>query len=176
MTCPLPLGVVANRAGFCEHLILLTHSSSLDRVLADLTIAATWQKRSTTSILCTDNLYSGIGVHIVPTQVFPVAYCNLAHRGTMTRVYKSLYGAVPPLATPNVHYIFNSPESHSMDYLLHIDGLTGAQRTKKQFWERVEDAATALSISAPEGGPGIGLATEKEEIVGILSQNCLVRA
>lgn len=102
----------------------------------------------------------------------------------MTRIYKSLYPSPPPLPPTNIHHVFNPPGSQSKDHVLQIDGLTGFRRTKNEFFERVRNAATALSIPASEGGPGIGLGRKtalgekgsSEEVIGIFSHNCLVRA
>lgn len=49
-----------------------------------------------------------------------------------------------------------------------IDGLTGFKRTRYEFIERVEIAATALTTS--QGCLGL----EPTDIVAVLSENCLV--
>ncbi|GJJ15948.1 hypothetical protein Clacol_010227 [Clathrus columnatus] len=55
------------------------------------------------------------------------------------------------------------------NHVLYIDALSGEQRTKTEFLERVHDAATALGASKEKGGLGLN----KNHLVGILSDNCL---
>ena len=54
------------------------------------------------------------------------------------------------------------------DHVMFIDGLTGFKRTRYEFIERVEIAATALSTS--QGCLGL----EPTDTVAVLSENCLV--
>lgn len=54
------------------------------------------------------------------------------------------------------------------DYTLFVDAYTGERRSWKQFEKRVGDAATALASL-------LGLDAEKGHIVGILSENSMVR-
>ena len=60
------------------------------------------------------------------------------------------------------------------DFPLYIDGITGEERSVHAVLERFEHAATALTTSPRDGGAG--LVAGKGEMVGILSDNCLVRA
>lgn len=85
--------------------------------------------------------------------------------------FQSPYSEIPPFPERNVTYLFNDPESPSdSDHVLHVDGLTGEQRTKSQFFERVYDGATALCASPSQGGLGL----TSSDMVGILSHNCMV--
>ena len=87
--------------------------------------------------------------------------------------FQSPYPEVPPFPDRNVTYLFNNPEEPSEnDHVLHVDGLTGEERTKNQFFERVYDGATALAAHPSKGGLGLG----PSDMVGILSHNCLVSA
>ena len=90
---------------------------------------------------------------------------------------KSLFRA-PPLSTPTINYydwLLGRPELNSWsDFTLHIDAVTGEQRKAHAVLERFEQAATALATSPRDGGLGLG--SGRREVVGILSENCLVRA
>ena len=85
---------------------------------------------------------------------------------------------VPPLSTPTINYydwLLGRPELKSWpDFTLHIDAVTGEQRKVCAVLERFEQAAAALATSPRDGGLGLG--SGRREIVGILSENCLVRA
>lgn len=87
---------------------------------------------------------------------------------------KSLFRALP-LSTPTTNYydwLLGRPELKSWpDFTLHIDAVTGERRQVHDVLERFEHAATALSASPRDGG--LGLVAGKQ-VVGILSQNCLV--
>jgi hypothetical protein len=89
---------------------------------------------------------------------------------------KSLFRSLPsPKPTINYYdWLLGRPELKSWpDFVLHIDGVTGEQRHAHAVLERFEQAATALTASPSNGG--LGLAAGQGEIVGILSENCLVR-
>jgi acyl-CoA synthetase (AMP-forming)/AMP-acid ligase II len=59
------------------------------------------------------------------------------------------------------------------DYTLFIDAATGRKMNYREFYERIMDGATALG--SPISEQGLGLSGEDGEIVGILSENCMVR-
>lgn len=84
---------------------------------------------------------------------------------------KSLFPQIPALPEVNVvTSMLYRPEQDSWpEYTAQIDATTGQKRTFTQFRERVSLGATALG--APEG---LGLSPEKSDMVGILSENCLV--
>jgi hypothetical protein len=88
---------------------------------------------------------------------------------------KSLFRS-PPLSTPTINYydwLLGRPELKSWpNFTIHIDAVTGEQRQVHGVLERFEHAATALA--APPGDGGLGLVPGKQQVVGILSQNCLV--
>ena len=90
---------------------------------------------------------------------------------------KTLFRALP-LSTPTINYsdwLLGRPELKSWpDFTLHIDAVTGEQRKVRAVLERFEQAATALGTSSRDGGLGLG--SGRREVVGILSDNCLVRA
>ncbi|KAI0078255.1 amp dependent CoA ligase [Panus rudis PR-1116 ss-1] len=83
---------------------------------------------------------------------------------------KSLYPLPPPIPDRNFHYSLSGVPSSS-DYVLHIDGLTGRQRSRKEFDELVLDGATALGASKLQGG--LNLSKESGDMVGIYSPNTL---
>jgi len=89
---------------------------------------------------------------------------------------KSLFRPLPE-STPTINYydwLLSRPELKKWpDFALHTDGVTGEQRHVHAVLERFEQAATALAASPSDGG--LGLAAGQGEIVGILSENCLVR-
>jgi hypothetical protein len=87
---------------------------------------------------------------------------------------RSMYPPVPPLKDGNVHnIILRRPDQAAWpDFTLHIDTSTGRKQTYHEFMERVYDGATALGTPVSEGG--LGLRAEDGEIVGILSENCMV--
>lgn len=59
------------------------------------------------------------------------------------------------------------------DFTLHIDEMTGEERNACAVLACIEHAATALTMSPRYGGPS--LVPGQRGIVGILSDNCLVR-
>jgi acyl-CoA synthetase (AMP-forming)/AMP-acid ligase II len=89
---------------------------------------------------------------------------------------KSLFRSLPS-STPTVNYydwLLGRPSLKEWpDFPVHIDGVTGEQRNVHAVLERFEQAATALAASPSDGG--LGLAAGNGGIVGILSENCLVR-
>lgn len=87
---------------------------------------------------------------------------------------KSSYPDIPPYAETNCHHILlDRPEQRNWpDYPLHIDAITGRKRTFREFLQRVKDAATVFGSEVSRGG--LGMKAEDREIVGILSENCLV--
>ncbi|KAI0785238.1 hypothetical protein C8Q75DRAFT_333646 [Abortiporus biennis] len=87
---------------------------------------------------------------------------------------KSLFPPIPPTPDKNLyHLLFEHPEQLALPdtYTIHIDALTGKSRTRREFNERVRDAATALAAPVSEGG--LGLSGDKGDIVGIFSMNCM---
>lgn len=88
---------------------------------------------------------------------------------------KSLFRSLP-LSTPTTNYydwLLGNPALKSWpDFTLHIDAVTGERRQVRDVLERFEHAATALAASPTDGGLGL---VAGEQVVGILSQNCLVR-
>ena len=90
---------------------------------------------------------------------------------------KTLFRSLP-LSTPTVNYydwLLGRPELKSWsDFTLHIDAVTGKQRKARAVLERFEQAATALATSPRDGGLGLG--SGRRGVVGVLSENCLVRA
>lgn len=86
---------------------------------------------------------------------------------------QSPYPAPPSVPNENIHHcLFNTPEQDKIpDYVLHIDGLTGRQRTFYEFRDIVFDGAAALSAPVSSGGLGLD---PKRDIVGIFSHNCMV--
>jgi hypothetical protein len=88
---------------------------------------------------------------------------------------KSLFGLTPS-STPPVNYydwLLGLPELQDWsDFTLHIDGITGEERNARAVLERIEHAATALTVPTRDGGPG--LVPGDRQVVGILSDNCLV--
>lgn len=88
-------------------------------------------------------------------------------------LFTSMYPPMPAdIPETNVHNLLFPPEllNSERDFVVHIDALTGQQRTRKQAIQRVYDGATALGSPVSAGGFGI----KKGEIVGIYSYNCLV--
>ena len=87
---------------------------------------------------------------------------------------KSLFRS-PTLSTPTINYydwLLGRPELKSWpDFTLHIDAVTGERRQVRDVLERFEHAATALAAFPRDGGLGLGAG---KQVVGILSQNCLV--
>ena len=91
---------------------------------------------------------------------------------------KDLFQSSLPLTTPTVNYyawFLGRPELKSWpNYTLHIDPVTGERRRLRFVLDRLEHTATALVSSPSDGGFGF-VAGQQSGIVGILSENCLVR-
>ena len=88
--------------------------------------------------------------------------------------HKSIYPPLPPLPPQNVHNVlFNRPEQADWpDYPLHINALTGASRSFRQFLEIVRDGATAMASDVSLGG--LGIRPENGELAGVLCENSMV--
>ena len=89
--------------------------------------------------------------------------------------YKSMCPPIPPLPDTNVHHlVFNRPSQQEWpNYTVFIDALTGQRRRFRELVDRIRDGATSLGADIKHGG--LGLRPENGEIVGILSENCMVR-
>ena len=87
---------------------------------------------------------------------------------------KSLYPSLPELPEINIHYaLLRRPDQAEWpDFPVHIDAKTGETRSFREFVERVEWAATALGAPVEEGG--LGLSAGNGDIIGIMSENCMV--
>lgn len=93
------------------------------------------------------------------------------------RIITSPYPPLPHQKPQNHHSLIfdNAPAKDiSPDHILHINGLTGEQRTYREFVERVRDGTTALAADPAVGGLGIRTRRTPPEIIGIMSPNCLV--
>lgn len=88
--------------------------------------------------------------------------------------HKSLYPPLPKIPPQNVHNIlFNRPDQAGwLDYPSHVNALTGATRSFRQFLELVRDGATAMASDVKLGG--LGMRAEKGELVGVLCENSMV--
>lgn len=89
---------------------------------------------------------------------------------------KSPYPDTPPTPDLNAHHIFfNRPDQAEWpsDFTLHIDVKSGKKRTYREFVQRVRHGTTALGAPVSEGG--LGLKGDDGEIVGIMSDNSMVR-
>jgi hypothetical protein len=87
-----------------------------------------------------------------------------------------MYPDMPPTPDGNAHHvIFNTTERAAWpDFTRFIDASTGKRYSDREFLESVYDGATALGTPVSEGG--LGLQPEDREIIGILSDNCVVSA
>jgi long-subunit acyl-CoA synthetase (AMP-forming) len=86
--------------------------------------------------------------------------------------YKSPYPDIPDIPPQNFHHLLfhrQDQKEWNLDYTVHVDAVTGRQISYREFYERVMDGATALGSEK-----GLGLNAEAGEVVGILSENCLV--
>ncbi|KAJ3484238.1 hypothetical protein NLI96_g5758 [Meripilus lineatus] len=86
---------------------------------------------------------------------------------------KSLYPSVPSIPDQNYHHaLFSNPQQANLpDYTLHIDGLNGRRRGRREFDERMRYGATVLA--APQDQGGLALDGQSGDIVGIYSTNCM---
>ena len=84
-------------------------------------------------------------------------------------IFHSLLPPIPDPPFPNAHHLFlNRPDQAEWeDYDLHVDAPTGKVRKWHEFKDRVKRGATAF------GDPGL-FPCEENEIVGVLSENCVV--
>ena len=89
--------------------------------------------------------------------------------------YKSLFPDLPKVPESNViHLLLDRPDQKEWpDYTLFIDATTGKKRSFREFIERARDGATALGSDTAHGG--LDLRPENGDVVGILSESCLVR-
>ncbi|CAE6469024.1 unnamed protein product [Rhizoctonia solani] len=90
-------------------------------------------------------------------------------------IIPSPLGPLPPLPETNFAYTVlhaPSPPRPSLpdDYVTHIDGITGEQRTLKQFISRVNEVGAALIAPKDQGGLAL---RPKDQVVGLLSSNCI---
>jgi hypothetical protein len=91
---------------------------------------------------------------------------------------KSLFRSLSS-STPTINYydgLLGRPELkswplHWPNFTLHIDAVTGERRQVRDALEHFKRAATALATSSRDGGLGL---VARKQVVGILSQNCLV--
>lgn len=93
--------------------------------------------------------------------------------------YRSLYPPIPQLPPKNyVDFALDRPEVGSFpNCKVYINANTGEEIRRREFIERFEHAAVGLKAGLRDGG--LGLKGQEEnagdgEIVGILSENCLV--
>jgi hypothetical protein len=88
---------------------------------------------------------------------------------------KSPYPDMPPIPEANAHYMyFKRPDQAEWpDFTSLIDAQTGERRKHSELVKRIENLATALGMPVSQGG--LGLRAEDGELVGIFSENCLVR-
>ncbi|KIL66830.1 hypothetical protein M378DRAFT_177655 [Amanita muscaria Koide BX008] len=86
---------------------------------------------------------------------------------------KSLYPDAPELPQINIHYpLLRRPEQEKwQNFPVHIDAKTGETRGFRDFVKRVEWAATALG--SPVETDGLGLSASKNDMIGIMSENCM---
>lgn len=92
------------------------------------------------------------------------------------RIYKSLYPPPPPLPTPNHHdFLLNRPDQAAWpNYTVYIDGISGERVRFSEFKARVNAAAVALVAQTNRGG--FGIFPGANERIGVLCENCIVRA
>lgn len=95
--------------------------------------------------------------------------------------YRSLYPPIPQLPPKNyVDFALDRPESRKFpNCKVYINAHTGEEIRRREFIERFEHAAVGLKAGLRDGGLGlkgkenVGDRNHRE-IVGILSENCLV--
>ncbi|KAH0826137.1 hypothetical protein J3R83DRAFT_5550 [Lanmaoa asiatica] len=87
--------------------------------------------------------------------------------------YKSLFPPLPQVPPQNAHNIFfkRPDQADWPDYPLHVNALTGATRSFRQFLEIVRDGATAMGSDVKLGG--LGIRAKNDELVGLLSENSM---
>ena len=84
-------------------------------------------------------------------------------------IFHSLLPPTPDSSFPNAHHLFlNRPDQAEWeDYNLQVDGPTGKVRKWYEFKDRVKRGATAF------GDPSL-FPCEENEVIGVLSENCVV--
>jgi hypothetical protein len=95
------------------------------------------------------------------------------------QVITSPFPPPPSFPSSNPHdIVFNDIPHHCQpfgNHIAYIDGISGKRWTREEFKDRSERAARAIYAERMDGGLGLGRKREwKEEIVGILSPNCMV--
>jgi hypothetical protein len=114
-----------------------------------------------------------VSIYSTPTQSFTAdSTPSLSFLPKM--LLKSLYPDLPELPEANAyHTLFKRPDQVQWpDFTLHIDVKTGHRRKYSEFLKRIEDLATSLATPASRGGLEL---KGEGEILGILSENCMVR-
>lgn len=97
-------------------------------------------------------------------------------------IITSPFPSPPTFPSYNPHdVVFNDISPHYQqpfgNHVAYIDGITGKKWTRDEFRERSEGAARALYAERKDGGLGLGRkANYKDDIIGILSPNCMVFA
>lgn len=90
-------------------------------------------------------------------------------------IYPSLFDPLPvPPAVNAFDFFFNRPDALQipLDGVVHIDAITGVQRTRAELLSRVDACAREMCTPTSEGG--LGLAEYKDVMVGVYSDNSLV--
>jgi hypothetical protein len=82
-------------------------------------------------------------------------------------MYKSLFPPVPQLPPQNVtNLMLRRPDQDAWpDFTIHVDLVSGNTRKFSEYRHRVNLGATALAE--------LGLSSERNDMVGIISDNCL---
>ena len=88
--------------------------------------------------------------------------------------HKSFFPPLPQIPPQNIHNIlFHRPDQADWpDYPLHVNPLTGAARSFRQFLETVRDGATAIASDVELGG--LGIRPGNDQLVGVLCENSMV--
>ncbi|KAI5116270.1 hypothetical protein M0805_007719 [Coniferiporia weirii] len=89
---------------------------------------------------------------------------------------KSLFPPIPSLPPLNYHtLLLEGPPGNATppDFVVHVDAISGEQRTFSQFVERVRDCATALAAPVDQGGLGVRYDGDEQEIIVLFSPNCM---
>lgn len=88
--------------------------------------------------------------------------------------HRSLYGLTPVGPTVNYYdFLVGRPDLQSWpDYTLFVDAMTGKRRRFRETLARIEECASALSSEGRDGG--LEIEPGSKEVVGILSENCMV--
>ena len=85
-----------------------------------------------------------------------------------------MYPELPVVPPQNYHNLLFDPKigEERTDHTLVVDAVTGRKRSYLEVSEYIVDAATALGSSICE--KGLALNGNDGEVVGILSENCMV--